>query len=180
MATQTTSHTEAPGGAHKGAFPPFQSETFASQIVWFAIAFVALYLLMSRLALPRVESILEARRSRIADDLAQAERLKGESDTALAAYEKQLSDARSRAQGLANETRDRLAAEADKARKALEDQLNVKLADAEKTIAATKAAAMANVQGIATEAAAAIVQRLIGAAPSASAVASAVNQALKR
>ena len=75
----------------------------------------------------------------IADDLAEANRLKDQSDAALADYEKALADARARAQALANETRERLNAEAEGARKALEAQLNVKLAEAERIIAATKA-----------------------------------------
>lgn len=180
MATNTKAQTEAPGGAHGGGFPPFNSETFASQILWFAITFVALYIVLSRLVLPRYQQIFDTRSGRIADDLAQAERLKGLSDAAIESYEKALADARSRAQALANETRDKLAAEADAARKALDDQLNAKLAAADTSIAATKSAAMANVQGVAMEAAAAIVTRLIGVTPSATAVESAVNQAIKR
>jgi F-type H+-transporting ATPase subunit b len=179
MAQSTTKHTEAPGGAH-GPFPPFQGETFASQLFWFAILFIALYVMMSRIAVPRVGSILETRRARIADDLAEAERLREESEAALAAYEKALAEARARAQAIGNETRDKLAAESEKSRKALEGQLNAHLAEAEKTVAATKTAAMANVRGIAAEAAAAIVERLIGTTPSPQAVEAAVDASLKR
>lgn len=177
MATKTG--TEVPAGP-KGAFPPFQQETFPSQLVWFAITFVALYLLMARIALPRIRSIFEERRDRIADDLAEAQRLKDMSDAAIAAYEKALSDARTRAQSLASETRDALVADSEAGRKALEEQLNSKLLAAEETITATKVAAMANVQSIAVEAAAAIVQKLTGQAPSAAAVTAAVDRSLKR
>ena len=90
-----------------------------------------------------------------------------------------MADARARAQAIANETRERQAAEADKRRKTLEDALNTKLADAEKAIAATKQAAMSNVRGIAEDAARAIVERLIGEAPSEKAVAAAVADVLK-
>lgn len=179
MATKSTAQTEAPGGA-QGGFPPFNSDTFASQIFWFAIAFAALYVVMSRLALPRIESIFENRRKRIATDLAQAERLKSESDATIAGYEKALAEARGRAQTLANETREKLAADAEASRKALEEQLNGKLADAERAIASTKSAAMANVHGVAVEAAAAIVGQLIGTTPPAGAVDDAVSRALKR
>jgi F-type H+-transporting ATPase subunit b len=171
-------HTEAPGG--EGEFPPFQPENFASQALWLVITFVALYLLMSRIALPRVGSILEARRSRIDGDLAEAERLKGESDEAIAAYEKALAEARSRAQTLANETREKQAHEAEVARKALDAKLNAHIAGAEKTIAATRSAAMTNVRGIASEAAATIVERLTGTAPSAPQATQAVDEVLKR
>jgi F-type H+-transporting ATPase subunit b len=175
----TNAHTEHPGGG-KPQFPPFNKETFASQLVWFAIFFVALYVLIGRFAIPRIGGIIEARRNRVEGDLAEANRLKEQSDAALKAYEKSLADARGRAQTLANETRDKLNAEAEERRKALERQLNAKLAEAEKIIAATKTAAMANVHGIAVETAAAIVQRLIGTAPAGNAVEAAVADVLKR
>ena len=175
----TKAHTEAPGGAHKGPFPPFNAETFASQLVWLAIVFVALYLLAGRVALPRVAAILEARRERIAGDLAEAQRLKAESDEALAAYQKSLADARNRAQTLANQMREKQNAEAEAARKALEASLNAQLGEAEKSIAASKTAAMGNVRGIAAEAASAIVERMIGRAPTAAAAEAAVADVLK-
>lgn len=175
MATNT--HTEVP---HKGGFPPFAKDTFASQLVWLAITFVALYLLIARVAVPRIGGIIEAREQRIASDFAAAQRMKDESEAALAAYEKSLAEARNRAQAIGAEIRDKLHAEAEKNRKALEEKLNAQLADAEKQIASTKTAAMTNVRGIAVDAAAAIVERLIGTVPTAPAVAAAVDDALKR
>jgi F-type H+-transporting ATPase subunit b len=181
MATEnTTAHTEAPGAPHKGPFPPFNRETFPSQLFWLAICFVLLYLITARLVQPRVAGILDSRRNRIAGDLAEASRFKAESEQAIAAYEKALADARTRAQTIASETRDRLQAEADRNRKSLEEQLNTRLAEAEKQIAATKSAAMTNVRGIATEAAAAIVTRLTGVAAPDAKVTAAVDAVLKR
>ena len=177
---ETNSHTEVPSGGHKPSFPPFQKETFASQLVWFAIAFVLLYALMSRLALPRIGGIFQARRQRIEGDVAEAQRLREEADATLAGYEKALAEGRNRAQVIAGETHARLAAEAEERRKKLDAALATKLAEAETTIAATKPAAMANVRGIATEAAAAIVERLIGRAPAEASVATAVDDVLKR
>lgn len=172
--------TEAvPKGEH-GGFPPFQAQNFASQLVWLAIAFVLLYVLMAKLALPRVGAAIETRQKRIDDDIAEAGRLKQDSDAAIAAYEKALADARAGAQTIAGEMRERQAAEAETTRKRLEDQLNAKLADAEKSIAATKEAAMRNVRGIAEDAARAIVERLIGKAPNDSTVGAAVADVLKR
>jgi len=175
----TGAHTQVPGGG-KPQFPPFDKDTFASQLVWFAIFFIALYVIIARLAIPRIGGIVEARRDRIAGDLAEANKFKEQSDAALKSYEKSLADARARAQLLANETRDKLNAEAEVARRKLETALNAKLAAAEKTIAATKTTAMANVQGIAVETASAIVERLIGAVPAGNAVESAVADVLKR
>ena len=177
MATNTA-QTQAHGGA-KPAFPPFQKETFASQLIWLAIYFIGLYFLMSRIALPRVGGIIAARSAKIESDLAEANRLKQETEAAIAAYEKTLADARTNAQAIGAKTRDGLMAEAEKRRKLLEEQLNRKLEEAEKTIAATKTAAMSNVRGIAVEAAAAIVERLIGQKPSEKELSDAVATALK-
>jgi F-type H+-transporting ATPase subunit b len=179
MAETTTAHTEAPGG-HKGSFPPFQRETFAAQLVWLALTFVILYVVMAKLALPRIGSILETRRNRIADDFAEAQRLKDRSDAAMSAYEKALADARVRAQAIAAETRQQQLAESEQMRKSIERKLDVKLAEAERAINATKAQAMANVRGIAVEAAGSIVERLIGTPVPEHELAAAVEDVLKR
>ena len=173
-----TAHTEAEGG-HKAPFPPFQKDTFASQLVSLLIAFVALYLIVSKIALPRVGGVLDARQNAIDGDLTEAQKLKDASDDALKAYEAELASARSRAQAISAETRDRLNAASEAERKTLEDRLSVKLAEAEKTIASTREAAMRNVRGIAADAAAAIVQRLTGLAPDGKSVESAVDASLK-
>jgi F-type H+-transporting ATPase subunit b len=174
----TTAHTAADGG-HKAPFPPFQKDTFASQLVSLLVAFVALYLIVSRIALPRVGSLLDERQNAIEGDLAAAQKLKDDSDAALKAYESELAAARSRAHAISAETREKLNVAAEVERKKLEERLSVKLAEAEKTIASTREAAMSNVRGIAAEAAAAIVQRLTGVLPDGKSVKSAVDASLK-
>ena len=119
-------------------------------------------------------------RLQIEDDLKQAQGLKGESDAAIAAHEQALANARGRAQTLANDTREKAAAAAEARRKEVDAKLGAHIAEAEKTIAATRTAAMSNVRGIAAEAAAAIVNRLIGIAPANQDVADAVARTLKR
>ena len=173
----TTAHTEA--NAEKHEFPPFQRDTFASQLVSLLIAFVALYLIVSRIALPRVGGVIDARANTIEGDLADAQKLKDQSDAALKSYESELAAARSRAQAIGAETREKLNAASETERKSLEEKLSLKLADAEKTIASTREAAMSNVRGIATDAATAIVQRLTGVQPDARSVNSAVDASLK-
>jgi F-type H+-transporting ATPase subunit b len=175
---QTGAHTEADGG-HGGAFPPFDSSTFASQLVSLLIAFVALYLIVSKIALPRVGSVLDARQNAIEGDLSEAQKLKDASDAALRSYENELAAARARAQAISAETREKLNAAAEAERKTLEGRLSVKLAEAEKTIASTREAAMRNVRGIAADAASAIVQRLTGVLPDGKSVQSAVDASLK-
>jgi F-type H+-transporting ATPase subunit b len=170
----------AEAGAHGGAFPPFASETFASQLLWLAIAFGLLYYVMSRVALPRVAAVMENRSERIAGDLAEAERLRTESEAAGAAYEKSLNDARNKAKAIAQEMREALTAESEAKRKALELELHERLVVAEKTISAKTEEAMASVRGIAADAASAIVERLTGQAPDRKVIDSALQRTLAR
>ena len=137
---EPTAHTEAPGG--KTVFPPFDTQNFPSQLVWLAVSFVLLYVLMAKVALPRIGAIFAERAKRISDDLKAAQGFKEQSDAAHAAYEKALADARARAQSIANEMREKQAAEADATSKRLEAELHEKLASAEKSIAATRTSAM--------------------------------------
>ncbi len=174
---EPTAHTEAPAG--HSAFPPFQSEHFPSQLAWLAVTFVLLYVLMAKIALPRIAGIFAERSRVIGDDLKAAEELKQRSDAAHAAYEKSLADARSRAQGIANATREQQAKDAEATQKRLEAQLHEWLTAAEASIAGTRTAAMGNVHAIAADTASAIVERLIGKAPAAQDVATALADAAK-
>jgi F-type H+-transporting ATPase subunit b len=175
---ETTAHSEAPGESH--AFPPFESQYFPSQLLWLALTFILLYVLMARIALPRIGRILADRSKHISDDLAAAQRFKDQSEAANTAYQKSLADARARAQAIANDTREQQAAEAEATNKKLEAQLHDKLAAAEQSIAATRSAAMGNVSSIAVDTASAIVERLIGAAPAECDVTAAVAEVSKR
>jgi F-type H+-transporting ATPase subunit b len=174
---ETVAHTQVPGEKH--TFPPFDSQHFPSQVFWLALSFILLYVLMSRIALPRIGSIFAERSKRISDDLAAANRFKEQSEAANAAYQKSLADARARAQGIAAETREQQAAQAAATNKKLEAQLNEKLAAAEQSIAATRSTAMGNVGSIAADTAAAIVERLIGTTPAAGDVTAAVAEVSK-
>jgi F-type H+-transporting ATPase subunit b len=176
MAQTTNAATQASGDAHAVGFPPFETETFGGQLLWLTITFAVLYILLSRLVLPRLSGIIEGRRERIASDLDKAAAMKTRAEEAGAAYEKSLSEAKGRAQALAQETRSMLAAETDARRRALEADLAKRLAEAEATIASKKRQAMDNVRGIAVEIAATIVERLTGKAPAPQAVEAALDQ----
>jgi len=143
--------------------PQLDFSTFAPQLVWLIITFVSLYLFLGRVALPRIGGIIEQRRDRIADDLDEASRFKAQTDDAIAAYEASLASAKAKASGIAQETRDALAAETDKERVKIETMLNEKAKEAEARISKTKQQAVANIKEVAAETAQAVVQKLIGA-----------------
>ena len=180
MAQPTVTTTGATPAAGQATFPPFARETFVPQLLWFAITFGLLYYLMSKIALPRIATILESRSNRIAADLAEAEALKTQSEAAGAAYQKSLADARNNAKAIAQATRDKLAAESEARRKVLEAQLADKIASSEELIRSSTAQAMSNVHEIAADTATAIVERLTGRAPDRSAVEAALNRTLAR
>jgi F-type H+-transporting ATPase subunit b len=143
-------------------FPPFNPETFASQLLWLAITFGALYLIISRIAIPQIGGILESRRTRIEGDLKEAERLRVETERAAAAYEEALAEARANAHAIAEETRQGIRTDIEGKRAKIESDLSAKVAEAEAGIAATKSAALSNVEQIAAETAAALVGQLSG------------------
>jgi F-type H+-transporting ATPase subunit b len=155
----TTATTEVPAGAHS-SFPPFDAGTFANQILWLAITFAALYVIMSRIAVPQIGTILENRRVRIDGDLREAERLRQETEKAAAAYEEALAEARRNAHAIAEETRSGIKADLDNKRMSVEADLAGQLAAAEASLDQSKTAALTNVDEIAAETAAALAAQL--------------------
>jgi F-type H+-transporting ATPase subunit b len=142
--------------------PQLDFATFAPQLIWLTLVFGVLYLVMARVALPRIATVIEERRDRIADDLDTAAQLKSDTDDAIASYETALAEARAKAHTIAQETRDRLTAETDAHRADLEGQLAARIADAEKRITATKDKALTSVRDVAVDVADAITQQLLG------------------
>ena len=120
--------------------PQLDISTFTPQLVWLAIWFVVLYLLMAKLALPRVAAAMEARRQRREGDLARATQLRADAEAASAAYQKALAEARAQAQSTIKETSDRLAADAAERQRALAATLAGQIAEAERRIAGHKGA----------------------------------------
>jgi F-type H+-transporting ATPase subunit b len=154
--------TAAPGGHGEATFPPFDPVNFSAELLWLALSFGALYLLMSKIALPRVHGILQARAHKISADIADANKLRTQAEAASAAHDKLISDAKSEARVLAQETHAKLLTENESRRAQLEAELNAKLAASEAQIAEMKVRAMSNVEAIAGEAATAIVYRITG------------------
>ena len=154
--------TVAQSGGRSEPFPPLNPETFAPQLVWLAITFGLLYLLLKRVILPRMSEVIEGRQERIRDDLAEAETVRAATAHALVRYEEALADARSRASDLINATRERIKADIDEERAKAEALIAAKISAAERRIAEAKAKALVNVEDIASNVAGAIVAHFIG------------------
>jgi F-type H+-transporting ATPase subunit b len=163
MAAKVTTGTTAPEGVGpKKVFPPLDRETFAPQLIWLALTFGLLYMLMKRFALPKVAAAIEERRQQIEQDLKTAEKIKAETQLALSRYELALTEARQKASAIAKDARDKLVAEADANGSKHDALIAQKLAEAEQRIAQSKARAVASLHEIAPDIVGAIVARLIG------------------
>ena len=152
------------GAHHEGGFPPFEVENFAPQLVWLVLIFGVLYLLMSRIALPRVGAILENRETKIAGDLDAAREMQAKAQAAAKANDENLRLRREEAQGIGRDAQAKIAAETNARRTAAEADAAEKIRAADARIAAAKGQALANVETIAVDAAHAIVEKLTGAA----------------
>lgn len=165
MATQAPAegeHASTEATVGSDVFPPFDPATFPSQLLWLAITFAALYLLMSKVALPKVGSTIEKRQATIDADLAAADADRQKTDAAIASYETALAEAKAKAQAIATQSRDAIQADLAAKRSAAESELAAKVTAAEARIAETKTAALANVDQIAVETAQAVVSQIAG------------------
>jgi F-type H+-transporting ATPase subunit b len=142
--------------------PQLDTSTWPPQLIWLAIAFLLLFLVMRFVALPRVGGVIESRQKRVSDDLETAQRFRLETEKAIADYEAALAAARAKGNAIAQEERAALNAEADRERAKVEAELNMETAKAEKKIADLKAKAMADVEKVAADIAAEIVAELAG------------------
>ena len=176
MAEPTTTGTAVPPD-QGGAFPPFKTETFPSQIFWLAITFAFLFVVLWRLAGPRISGTIAARRGRIDGDLAEAQKHKSDAEAAQAAYQTALAGARARAQSLADANRKSIHDEIEREKAAADARAQDDVAKAESRIAATRGEARGHVVAAARDAAVQIVAHLTGETVSPDEAAAAVRAA---
>lgn len=159
--------------------PQLNPFDWGPQLIWLLITFGVLYLLMVYVALPRIGSVIEARAARIAKDLATADKLRRETEEAIAAYEQALAEAKQKAHAIVEAGRAKLKEESAKQRGKLESELAKRSAEAEARIGEAKTSAMREVNAVAVEVAADIVRQLIGLAPAKAEIEKAVQTARK-
>jgi len=155
--------------------PQFDVSTFPSQLFWLTVMFVVLMILLNKVALPRIESVIEARESKIAGDLKRASEAKAEAEAALADYEKSLAEARREAQEVIRAALDKLAADNAKREAKFNEGLDAQVAEAEARIAVARDQAMKSVRDVAVDVTKAAVEKLSGAPADDTAVGSAVD-----
>lgn len=147
-------------GAEAAGMPQLDFSTFPNQIFWLVIALVAIYFILTKVALPRIGGILADRKGTITNDIATAEELKLKAEAAEQAYQKALADARSESIRISNEARAEIQAELDAAIARADAEIAAKTAESETRIAEIRQSAMENVETVARDTAAAIVAAL--------------------
>ena len=156
--------------------PQLDMSTWPPQLFWLAITFLALYFVMSRVAIPRTGGVIALRKSTIDGDLAAAQKLKTETDNAIKSYEAALAEAKAKAQAINIENRNTLNAEIEAERAKLDAALGAKISAAEKKVAASRDKALSEVAGMAADIASQIVQQLTGAKVTKAAASAAVSK----
>ncbi len=159
--------------------PQLDMATYLPQIFWLAVTFIALYLVMSWVGLPRVGGVLLQRRNRIEGDLEKAAQMRAEAEAVIAAYERALAEARADAQHTLKETTERLNAEAAARLRKAAEALNAETAAAERRIAEARAAALGNIRSVSVEVARAAAAKLAGIDVDANSTAAAVDAVLR-
>ncbi len=145
--------------------PQLDPTVFPPQLVWLVVSFVILYLVMARLALPRIGEVLEARQGRITHDLDTAASLRVEAEAALADYEKSIAAARAQAQGVLAQAAELRANEAAGRQAKSDARIAEQLGEAEQRIGAAKRDALDNIDRVAVDIARAATAKLIGVEP---------------
>ncbi len=183
MATNTTEATShAADAAHaveeSAGMPQLDFTSWGNQIFWLVVTLVVIYLVLSRVALPRIAAVLADRQGTITNDIATAEELKKKAGEAEEAYNKALADARAEAQRIVAETKAEMAEELAEATRDADVQITAKAAESEKAISEIRAGALEAVKTVAADTAAEIVAAL-GSKADADVVNAAVETELK-
>lgn len=139
-----------------------QIHTFPSQIFWLIVTFIVLFVFLRFVALPRIASVLEARREQVEGDLDRAAQLKKEADEMLAEYEAAIADGRAQAQAVVRRAGDEMKDKAQTSQAELAGRLAAQIKEAEANIDQARADAMSNIQSVSADVVQSVADRLIG------------------
>ena len=179
MASETTTEAGHAAPAHYEGMPQLNFEWFPNQIFWLVVTLVVVYLILSRVALPRIASVLSDRANAISNDLSQAEALKQQAVEAEEAYNKALAEARAEAGRIVAEAKAEIQKDLDAAIETADAEIAAKSAESEARITEIREGARKAVEEVATDTAVAVVQAVMPGAGDKKAVAAAVKSRMK-
>jgi F-type H+-transporting ATPase subunit b len=173
----THASTEAAHGEGGGGLPQFEFQHWFGQIVYLIILFALLYWLMAKVFVPRLRSVIDQRATTITDAVQTARQVQAEAAGQAEAAKAEVAAARASSRATATAAKARVTEAANARAAEQEAVVNARIAEAETAIGKTRDAAMTNVAAIASDTAAAIVERLTGQAPTAAEATAAVKGA---
>jgi len=147
----------------EGGMPQLNSEFWASQIFWLVLIFGSLYILLSKLILPKISYNLEARKSEIAENIEAAEKQRNESDQKLKDYEKIINQSKTEAKNLFSQARQKILSDINSKKESLEKEIDEEIKKAEKEISDLNKKSPEKINKIAIETTADLIKQIIGA-----------------
>jgi len=167
MADGTTEVAEGGAQAASGGMPQLDVTTFPNQIFWLVVALVFIYVILNRVALPRIGAVLAERSGTITNDIAAAEELKDKARAAEAAYDKALADARAEANRIIAATKAAIQGELAAELARADAEIAARTAEGEKALAEIRDQAVISITAVARDTAGAIVAAMGGSADAA-------------
>jgi F-type H+-transporting ATPase subunit b len=173
------SETNTAASEHAQGMPQLDFATFPNQIFWLVVTLLIIYFVLSKVALPRIASVIAERQGAIAGDLAMADELKQKAVDAEEAYNKALADARSEAQAIIAEAKADIQKELDVAIAHADAEISAKAAESEGAITEIRKGAQKSIQDVATETAKAVAQAVMPGVGDAASIKKAVTNRMK-
>ena len=167
-------------GAESGGMPQLNPEFWISQIFWLTITFGVLYIVLSKLILPKISLNLELRKSQIQDNIEAAEKQRENSEAKLKEFDDIITKSKLRAKNIYQEAREKALKEINLKREALDKQIDEEIKKVDQEIKLLKKSAPGKINKIAIESASELVKELIGAEVNSSSISAIVDDLSKR
>ncbi|WP_440911281.1 F0F1 ATP synthase subunit B family protein [Candidatus Pelagibacter sp.] len=166
--------------AESGGMPQLNPEFWVSQIFWLTLTFGLLYVVLSKLILPKINANLESRKSQISDNIEAADKQREESEAKLKEYEEIVLKSKNEAKNIFNEAREKALIDINAKREVLDKQIDEEIKKAEDEIDQLRKSAPVKINKIAIETASELTQKLIGAEVNNSSISAIVDDLSKR
>ena len=160
--------------------PQLNPEFWISQIFWLTLTFGILYLVLSKLILPKISTNLESRKSQILENIEAAEKQREDSETKLTEYDELISKSRLEAAGIFNQAREKALKDINAKREVLNKQIDEEISKAEEEIKILSDGAPDKITRIAIDTSSEIIQKLIGAEVNNSSISAIVDDLSRR
>ena len=166
--------------AENGGMPQLNPEFWISQIFWLTITFGILYVVLSKLILPKISANLELRKSQISDNIEAADKQREGSELKLKEYDEVITKSKTEAKNIFNQAREKALNDINAKRNVLEKQIDDEVKRAEEEINKLKLEAPTKIKKIAIETSSELIQKLIGAEINNSSISAIVDDLSKK